>query len=75
MRIKKVDINTMIKVINGMSEKIEVFKIMFIDTMTERINKCFNKFDKIDDRLEALENKLNHLDNNILTQWLKKLKY
>ena len=48
----------MIKVINGMSEKIEVFKIMFIDTMTERINKCFNKFDKIDNRLDALEDKL-----------------
>ena len=39
----------MIKVINGMAEKIEVFKIMFIDTMTEKI--------------EALEKDIKRLDN------------
>ena len=70
------DINTILKTMNGMAEKIEVFKIMFIDTMAERINKCFNKFDKIDDRLEALEKDVKHLiercddlvkvDNNII---------
>ena len=53
----------MIKVINGMSDK--------IDALENNINKCFNKFDKIDDRIDDLETwkyKLNDMDKILLNR-------
>tara|TARA_R110000824_G_scaffold12563_2_gene55202 strand:+ start:1304 stop:1744 length:441 start_codon:yes stop_codon:yes gene_type:complete len=58
-----VDNKTMIKVINGMSDK--------IDALENNINKCFNKFDKIDDRIDDLETwkyKLNDMDKILLNR-------
>lgn len=57
------DNKTMIKVINGMSDK--------IDALENNINKCFNKFDKIDDRIDDLETwkyKLNDMDKILLNR-------
>ena len=75
MRVKKMDNKTTQKVINNMADKIEALETnikeleqkanrtgqFHLDAINEKFNKCFNKFDKIDARLEALE-KINLLD-------------
>mgnify|MGYP003148306672 CR=1 FL=1 len=41
-------------------EKSDTLLINMIDVLEEKINKCFNKFDKIDDRLDDLEDKVSN---------------
>jgi len=58
---KKISLlNDLGKLESSKLKDLDTLLINMIDVLEEKINKCFNKFDKIDDRLDDLEDKVSN---------------